>query len=89
MTRTEYQATGAYLTCPRGEAQGHAKLTDVDVAMMRRQHARKQTLVKKLNARYSAAAFAEQFGVTVRAIEKALTYDTWRHVAEIKGGSGK
>ena len=83
MNRHQYLATGVYETCPRGEAQGHSKLTDANVALMRRQHARKQALIKKLNERYSAAALAEKYGVHVRVVEKALSYATWRHVAGV------
>ena len=80
MNRHDYQATGAYLKCPRGEAQGHAKLTEADVRKIKWLHAKKQALVKRLNDKYSAQGLAVKFGVHARTIEKVLGHSSWVHV---------
>ncbi|MDE1715792.1 hypothetical protein PWG14_25320 [Chromobacterium amazonense] len=80
MDRREYLSTGARLYAKRGQQLPHARLTDHDIAQIQRMHARKQRLVAHLNARYSAAGLARQFGVSQRAIERVLARETWAHV---------
>ena len=58
----------------------HSKLNEKLVALIRRQHARKERLKAALDARYSAEAFALRFQVHKATIDKVLTYATWRHV---------
>ena len=57
-----------------------AKLDDATVRKIREQHARKERIKKKLDARYGAAALALRYGVHVNTITKVLLYSTWRHV---------
>lgn len=69
-----------YFKCARGEELPQAKLTDIDIARIRQQHAAKEETKRKLDAEFSAAAFAHRYNVHVRTIEKILAYETWRHV---------
>ncbi len=64
----------------RGDELPQSKLNAKLVAMIRRQHARKERLKVALDARYSAEAFAKRFGVHKNTVDKVLTYATWRHV---------
>jgi hypothetical protein len=81
MDRHEYRATGARLTAVRGSDLPQAIATEKLVAMIRRQHARKQRLIQRLNAQYSAAALAKRHGLHVRTVEKILRRESWAHVA--------
>ena len=79
MNREEYRAN-ARLIANRGEATGSAKLTEVAVARIKRQHARKIRLVRQLEDRYSAKGIAKAEGVSTRTIERLLARETWVHV---------
>ncbi|OVE45610.1 hypothetical protein [Chromobacterium violaceum] len=78
--RREYLSSSARLYAARGEELPQSKLTDADVAKIRRLHDRKQRLVAKLNKRCSVEALAQMFGVHRRTIEKALSQESWAHV---------
>lgn len=80
LDRATWQASGSRLYAKRGTDLPQARLTEADIAAIRRQHQRKQRLIARLNAAYSAASFAARYGVHVRTIEKALRADTWSHV---------
>jgi transposase-like protein len=80
MDRHTYLTGGARIVAKRGTELPHAKLTDADIAAIRRQHARKQRLIDHLNQRYSIAGIAEHYGVHPNTIERALRHDTWAHV---------
>ena len=80
MNRHDYQSTGAYLTCLRGEDLPQSKLTEADVRKIKRLHAKKQALVKRLHDKYGSKGLAEQFGVHARTIEKVLGHSSWVHV---------
>lgn len=66
----------------RGLDLPQSKLNDELVRRIRRQHARKEKLKKKLDAMYGAAALADRYGVSVPTITKVLTFETWRHVRD-------
>jgi AraC-like DNA-binding protein len=81
MTREEYRSN-ATLIARRGIECHNAKLDNATVAMILRQHARKQRLIKKLNERYSAKGLARQLGLHPRTVEKVLSREGWYHVRE-------
>lgn len=81
MVRSEYVAN-ARLIARRGSECGQSKLDEATVAMIKRQHARKQRLVRKLHDMYGIEAIAKRFGVHARTIEKVLQRDSWIHVRE-------
>ena len=81
MTRDEYVNNARFLA-RRGTECHNAKLDDATVAKIKRQHARKQRLVKRLNERYSAKGIARQLGLHVRTVEKVLQRVSWFHVRE-------
>jgi hypothetical protein len=68
--------------CKRGEELPHARLTSAQVAAIRRAHGRKQRLIDRLNERYSAAALAGRYGVSLRTVERVLARETWFHVRD-------
>jgi hypothetical protein len=80
MDRHEYLSTGARMYARRGEDLPQSKLDVETVAWIRRQHARKQRLIQRLNEQYSAAGMAERLGVHVRTVEKALRRESWAAV---------
>lgn len=59
MDRHEFLASGARLYALRGQQLPHARLTESDIAKIRRLHAQKKRLVERLNRRYSAAGLAQ------------------------------
>ena len=73
-------ATRAYAVAVRGEDLPWSKLTDERVRLIRAQHAAKERLKRELDARFSAAALAVEYGVAETTIQKVLSYATWRHV---------
>ena len=78
MTRDDYLRNPS-LYARRG-TDCNAKLDDKTVAWIKRQHARKQKLVKKLNDRYGAKGLAQQLGLHVRTVERILQRSGWVHV---------
>jgi AraC-like DNA-binding protein len=79
LTRGEYQVR-AHEFCKRGNDLPQSKLNDDKVRIMRRRHERALALVKRIHARHSIKAIANDFGVHERTAEKVLNYTTWRHV---------
>ncbi len=65
-----------------GEALPQSKLNATLVKRIRTEHAAKEAEKRRLDALYSAAAFAKRYGVSVPTITKVLTYETWRHVRD-------
>lgn len=63
-----------------------SKLNEKLVARIRAEHREKEKAKRELDERYSAAAFAARYGVSVNTITKVLTYATWRHVRDENGG---
>lgn len=81
MTRDEYRGGGsARIACKRGIELPQSKLTEDQVRMIRRQHARKVALVARLNELYSAKGLAKLLGVHHRTVEKVLQRNGWVHV---------
>lgn len=81
LDRHAYLAGATRLYAVRGSALPHAVVDEALVAHIRRQHARKQRLIQRLNARYSAAALAQRYGLHLRTVEKILARESWAHVA--------
>lgn len=80
MDRHDYECGGAYQTAHRGEQLPHSKLTEKQVSEIRRLHKAKQDQIASLNREFSAAAFANKYGVHKSTIEKILSYETWTHL---------
>lgn len=66
--------------CKRGSALSQAKLNETLVKRIREEHQEKQRKVKELHEAHGAKALAKRYGVSERAIDKVLCYQTWRHV---------
>lgn len=79
LTREEWQcAPHAYVK--RGLDLPHAKLTPLEIISIRGAARKREALRKEINDTLSNQALARQFGVSVRAIERALAYETHKHV---------
>jgi hypothetical protein len=58
-----------------------AKLNAELVREIRTRSRWKKERIAELNAKYSAQAMADDLGISKRAVERILAYETWRHVA--------
>lgn len=82
----EQQSHGAMRTTDhygyvmRGDDLPQSKLNETLVRRIRAEHAKKEADKAVLDEKYSAAAFAKRYGVSVNTITKVLGYATWRHV---------
>jgi hypothetical protein len=71
-----------YESAPQGVHIPAAKLNDVLVKRIRKEHAAKEMAKKALDEQFSIAALAKKYGVHVNTIVKVLSYETWRHVQD-------
>lgn len=79
LTRDEWRAAPhAYVK--RGEELPHTKLTDADVIEILEAAERRTRLRKEITDTLSDEALAKQYGVSARAIHRAIHYETHRHV---------
>ncbi|HQU89580.1 MAG TPA: hypothetical protein PLC58_13430 [Denitromonas sp.] len=65
---------------PKGSASPNARMTEADVIAARKAHKRAMALVKRIHASYSVEALAARNGVSLRAMQMALSGETWGHV---------
>jgi len=63
----------------RGEELTQSKLTEEDIRMIRELVKYREKLKKEV-AGLSNKALAEKFDVHQRTMDKAVRYETWRHV---------
>lgn len=80
MTRTEYQQRQREFSA-RGMDLPQSKLMPLDVVAIREAAAKREQMRREINDTLSNAALARKFGVHVRTIEKALSYESWGHIA--------
>jgi len=80
MNRYDYLCGGARIVARRGEQITHAKLTDEKAHLILHLYRKKQAAVAALNEKYSAKGLAARFGVSVRAIEKLVSRESWGHL---------
>jgi hypothetical protein len=73
--------SGSYLTARHGNMLPQAKLNAELVREIRTRSQWKKDRIAELNAKYSAQAMADDLGISRRAVERILAYETWRHVA--------
>lgn len=66
----------------RGEDLPQSKATEDIVRAIRRLHARKEALKRRLDAKYSLEALGDRFGLHKNSVGKIVCYETWRHVAD-------
>jgi len=62
----------------RGENCNHSKLTTEDVEEIRSAARQRERLRQYINDNLTNSALAEKFGVSVRTVEKVLSYESWR-----------
>lgn len=79
LSRSEWAVTPS-LYVKRGLELPQTKLTPAHVAEIRKAAGRRDMLRKEINETLSNAALARRFGVHVRTIEKALSYESHVHV---------
>lgn len=79
MTRDEYQQRQREFSA-RGMDLPQSKLTPLEVAAIRAAAVKREQMRREINDTLSNAALAKAYGVHVRTIEKALSYESWGHV---------
>ena len=65
----------------RGQELPQAKLLDMDVIDIRSAHRQRIKLLQYIRDNLSNEAIAKKHGVSVRGIERIVSYETWSHVA--------
>ena len=78
--RFEYLQT-ARQNAKRGQELPHAKLLDLDVVDIRSGHRQRLNLLKFIREKLSNEALAKKHGVSLRTVEKIVSYESWGHVA--------
>ena len=73
--------SGTYATAKHGNLLPQAKLNPDLVREIRTRSKWKADRIAELNAKYSVQAMADDLGLSKRAVERVLAYETWRHVA--------
>lgn len=79
MTRDEYSQRQREMSS-RGMDLPQSKLTPLEVAAIREAAVRREKMRREINETLSNAALAKAYGVSVRAIERVMAYETWGHV---------
>ena len=79
MTRQEYSVNACSLA-KRGQELPQAKLLDMDIIDIRSASRQRVKLLAYIRDNLSNAAIAKRFGVSVRNIEKILSYEGWGHL---------
>jgi hypothetical protein len=64
----------------RGQELPQTKLLDLDIVTIRSAAKQRENLRKHIRENLSNEALAKQYGVHVRTIEKALSYETGSHI---------
>jgi hypothetical protein len=77
MDKTEYLQRSREF-CRRGEECTHSKLTAEAVAEIRSAGRQREELRRHINDKLTNKSLAKKFGVSVRAIEDVLSYESWR-----------
>lgn len=80
MDRHTYRQS-AMANALRGQELQQAKLLDMDVIDIRSAHRQRIKLLQYIRDNLSNAAIAKKHGVSVRGIERIVSYETWSHVA--------
>lgn len=78
--RFEYLQT-ARQNAKRGQELPHAKLLDLDIVDIRSAHRQRINLLTFIRNNLSNEALAKKHGVSLRTIEKIVSYESWGHVA--------
>lgn len=65
----------------RGQELTQSKLLDIDIIDIRSAHLQRLNLLEYIRNNLSNDALAKKHGVSVRNIEKIVSYETWSHVA--------
>ena len=64
----------------RGSALPQAKLSEAIVRRVRKEYAARQQEIIEMRQEFSIAAFADHYGVSVNAMDRAIRGETWKHV---------
>ena len=65
----------------RGQKLPQSKLLDLDIEDIRSAHLLRIKLLQYIRDNLSNAAIAKKHGISVRGIERIVSYETWSHVA--------
>ena len=78
--RFEYLQS-AVANAKRGQELPHAKLLDLDIIDIRSAHRQRINLLTFIRNNLSNEALAKKHGISVRNVEKIVSYQSWGHVA--------
>jgi glutamate 5-kinase len=68
------------LSAKRGSDLPQSKLDEKEVIKIRRQYAKAQLAIARIQSRWTAKGIARTYGLHHRTIEKILSGATWTHV---------
>ena len=80
MERREYQVRAKELAM-RGQDCPSSKLLDIDVVSIRSIVRQRNNLLKHIKENLSNEFICKQYGISVSALSKVVSYETWSHVA--------
>lgn len=66
---------------PRGQDLPQTKLLDLEVASIRSAVRQREKLRQHIADNLSNKALAQQYGVSLRTIERLTQHETWSHIA--------
>ena len=66
---------------PRGQDLPQTKLLDLEVAAIRSAVRQREKLRQHIADNLSNRALAQQYGVSLRTIERLTQHETWSHIA--------
>lgn len=68
------------LKVKRGSALPQARLTEEEVANIRRGYNKARLTIARIQSKWTAKGIARRTGLHVRTVEKILSGETWTHV---------
>ena len=80
LTRREHLVRARELA-PRGQDLQQAKLLGLDVIDIRSSHRQRLALLKYIRENLSNEALAKRHGISLRNVERIVSYESWSHIA--------
>ena len=80
LDRAEYLSRAREFA-PRGQDLPQTKLLDLEVAAIRSAVRQREKLRQHIADNLSNRALAQQYGVSLRTIERLTQHETWSHIA--------
>lgn len=80
LSRQEYLSRRTEFA-PRGQELPQSKLLDMDIIDIRSAHRQRINMLTFIRNSLSNEALSKKYGISLRNIEKIVSYETWGHVA--------